>query len=236
MLARMQAHPGSAVAIVLAAGAGRRLGAEEPKAFLLIGGRPILAVATGAAAASPAVGSVVVTAPAGWEDRAMGCVQGCGVPVVVVTGGSTRRASVRAALEVLPAETRVVAIHDAARPFAPPDLFTAVIEGISEVTPGVVPVVPVTDTVKHIVDGRVVRTLDRERLGLAQTPQAFEVDVLRAAHEHASSSGAALTDDAAALEHDGVAVAAIPGDPSNVKITTLFDLANADARMGGNDD
>ncbi len=68
------------------------------------------------------------------------------------------RASVRAALEVLPSETQVVAIHDAARPFAPPDLFTAVIEGVSELTPGVVPVVPVTDTVKHVVGGRVVRT------------------------------------------------------------------------------
>ena len=233
MLARMQSDPTTAVAIVLAAGAGRRLGAEEPKAFLLIGGRPILAVATGAAAASPAVSSVVVTAPAGWEDRARGCVEDCGVPVVVVTGGSTRRASVLAALEALPPETRVVAIHDAARPFAPPDLFTAVIANVSERTPGVVPVVPVTDTVKHVVDDMVVRTLDRERLGLAQTPQAFDVSVLRAAHGRAASSSVAMTDDAAALEHDGIAVAAIPGDPSNVKITTLFDLAIADARMGG---
>lgn len=233
MLARMQSHPTTAVAIVLAAGAGRRLGAEEPKAFLLIGGRPILAVATGAAAASPAVSSVVVTAPVGWEDRARVCVEDCGVPVVVVTGGSTRRASVLAALEALPPETRVVAIHDAARPFAPPDLFTAVIAGVSEQTPGVVPVAPVTDTVKHVVDGMVVRTLDRERLGLAQTPQAFDVVVLRAAHGRATSSSVSLTDDAAALEHDGIAIAAIPGDPSNVKITTLFDLANADARMGG---
>lgn len=233
MLARMQSHPTTAVAIVLAAGAGRRLGAEEPKAFLLIGGRPILAVATGAAAASPAVSSVVVTAPEGWEDRARVCVEDCGVPVVVVTGGSTRRASVLAALEALPPETRVVAIHDAARPFAPPDLFTAVIAGVSERTPGVVPVAPVTDTVKHVVDGMVVRTLDRERLGLAQTPQAFDVVVLRAAHGRATSSSVSLSDDAAALEHDGIAIAAIPGDPSNVKITTLFDLANADARMGG---
>ena len=235
MLPGMEAHPGSAVAIVLAAGAGRRVGAHEPKAFLPIGGRPILAVATGAAAASPAVDSVVVTAPAGWEERARGCVEGCGLPVVVVTGGETRQASVLAAFEALPADTRVVAIHDAARPFAPPDLFTAVIEGVSKETPGVVPVAPVTDTVKQVVDGRVVGTLDREWLGLAQTPQGFDVEALRAAHEQAISSDLALTDDAAALEHVGVAVAAIAGDPNNVKITTLFDLANADARMGGKD-
>ncbi|MEX0650615.1 MAG: 2-C-methyl-D-erythritol 4-phosphate cytidylyltransferase [Actinomycetota bacterium] len=68
---------------------------------------------------------------------------------------------------------------------------------------------------------------------MAQTPQAFDVVVLRAAHGRATSSSVSLTDDAAALEHDGIAIAAIPGDPSNVKITTLFDLANADARMGG---
>lgn len=225
-------HP-PAVAIVLAAGAGRRVGAEEPKAFLAIGGRSVLAVAAGAAAASPAVASLIVTAPAGWEERARGCLEGCGVPVAVVTGGATRQESVRAALESVPASTRVVAIHDAARPFAPPDLFTAVIGAVSERTPGVVPVAPVNDTVKQVADGRVVGTLDRERLALAQTPQAFDLGVLRAAHALAAGSGVAMTDDAVALERGGIGVAAIAGDPNNVKITTLFDLVTADARMGG---
>ena len=82
---------GSAVAIVLAAGAGRRVGADEPKAFLPIGGRPMLSVATGAAAASPAVRSIVVAAPEGWTERALACVRGCGVPVDVVVGGATRQ-------------------------------------------------------------------------------------------------------------------------------------------------
>jgi 2-C-methyl-D-erythritol 4-phosphate cytidylyltransferase len=231
----MEATDDRAVAIVLAAGAGRRVGAAEPKAFLTIGGRPLLAVAAGAAAASPAVGSIVVTAPEGWEDRARGCVEGCGVPADVVTGGTTRQESVRIALEALPAQTRVVAIHDAARPFAPPDLFTAVIEGVTHDTPGVVPIAAVPDTVKQVADGLVVGTLDRERLGLAQTPQAFDVGVLRSAHAAAAASGVALTDDAAALEIAGAVVAAIAGDPNNVKITTLLDLANADARMGGAD-
>ena len=86
---------------------------------------------------------------------------------------------------------------------------------------------------KQVADGLVVGTLDRELLALAQTPQAFDVSVLRGAHRSAAEAGVVLTDDSAALEHDGIAVAAIPGDPNNVKITTLFDLANADARMGG---
>ena len=222
-----------AVVILLAAGAGRRVGADEPKAFLTIGGRPILAVAAGAAAASPLVGSVVVTAPEGWEERARACVEGCGVAAEVVTGGATRQESVRAALGALPSATRVVAVHDAARPFAPPDLFTTVIDSVSDETPGVVPVSSVPDTVKQIDAGRVVGTLDRSRLGLAQTPQAFDVGVLRAAHGQAAAAGVALTDDAAALERAGAAVRAVAGDPNNVKITTLLDLANADARMGG---
>ena len=224
---------GSAVAIVLAAGAGRRVGADEPKAFLPIGGRPMLSVATGAAAASPAVRSIVVAAPEGWTERALACVRGCGVPVDVVVGGTTRQASVRAALEAVPSDVGVVVIHDAARPFAPPDLFTAVIVAVSGDTPGVVPVVPVNDTVKEVTDGRIVGTLDRDRLALAQTPQAFDVAALRLAHRRAAERGLELTDDASALEHDGASVVAVAGDPSNVKITTLLDLANADARMGG---
>jgi 2-C-methyl-D-erythritol 4-phosphate cytidylyltransferase len=222
-----------AVAVVLAAGAGRRLGADEPKAFLHIGGRPILSVAVGAAAASPAVEAVVITAPEGWEDRARACAEGCGVAVSVVTGGSSRQASVLAALDGLSAGTEVVAIHDAARPFAPPDLFTAVITTVDASTPGAVPVAPVSDTVKRVAGGLVVGTLDRDELGLAQTPQAFMTGVLRTALERAQAAGAVLTDDAAALEADGCAVAVVAGDPNNVKITTLLDLANADARMGG---
>jgi 2-C-methyl-D-erythritol 4-phosphate cytidylyltransferase len=179
------------------------------------------------------VRSIVVAAPDGWTERALACVRGCGVPVDVVVGGTTRQASVRAALEAVPPDVGVVVIHDAARPFAPPDLFTAVIEAVSADAPGAVPVVPVNDTVKEVTDGLVVGTLDRDRLALAQTPQAFDVAVLRLAHRHATDRGLELTDDASALEHDGVPVAAVAGDPGNVKITTLLDLANADARMGG---
>jgi 2-C-methyl-D-erythritol 4-phosphate cytidylyltransferase len=160
---------------------------------------------------------------------------GCRVPVTVVTGGETRQASVMAALEVVPATVSVVAIHDAARPFAPPDLFTAVIDAVTDEIPGVLPLSPVNDTVKQVENGRIVGTLDRDRLGLAQTPQAFDVRVLRAALERAAAAGLTLTDDAAALERNGAAVAAVAGDPLNVKITTLFDLAQADARMGGAD-
>ena len=230
----MEPGDGRAVAIVLAAGAGRRVGAEEPKAFLSIGGRPILAVAAGAAAASPPVGAVIVAAPAGWEERAESCLEGCGVPVLVVTGGETRQASVRAALDAVPAETTIVAIHDAARPFAPPDLFTAVADAVVDGADGAVPVLPVADTVKQVDGGMVVGTVDREGLGLAQTPQAFRLEPLRRAHDAAIEAGREVTDDAMLLEGVGTVVT-LPGDPMNVKITTMLDLARAEARMGGRD-
>jgi 2-C-methyl-D-erythritol 4-phosphate cytidylyltransferase len=221
-----------AVAIVLAAGAGQRLGSEVPKAFLSIGGRPMLAVAVAAAAASEAIGAVVVTAPAGYEDAAAVCLEGLEIPCTVVTGGATRQASVRAALAALGEDVDVVAIHDAARPFAPPDLFTAVVDAVTGGVEGAVPVLPIMDTVKHVDVDLVVGTEDRSELALAQTPQAFPLAALRIAHTRAAAEGIEVTDDAMLLESSGKVVT-IPGDPRNVKITTMLDLAYAEARMGG---
>ncbi|MGZ5128732.1 MAG: 2-C-methyl-D-erythritol 4-phosphate cytidylyltransferase [Actinomycetota bacterium] len=225
----------AAAAIVLAAGAGRRLGADEPKAFLSIGGRPILAVAAAAAAASGAVDELIVTAPEGFEDRARSCVESLGIPCTVIAGGDSRQASVSAALSVLSAGIELVAVHDAARPFAPPALFASVLEAIGDDADGAIPILPVADTVKRVLDGFVVTTVPREELALAQTPQAFRLDALRAAHARAAAAGLEVTDDAQALEAAGCLVRAIPGDPMNVKITTMLDLARAEARMGGAD-
>lgn len=219
---------------MLAAGAGRRLGAEVPKAFLPLGDRPILAFAAGAAAASPAISVVVITAPPGYEHDARACVEGLSVPSVVVTGGRTRQASVRAAIGVLDEEMGIVAIHDAARPFASPDLFTIVVRAVAEGAEGAVPVLPVTDTVKRVNAGRIRETVDRDELGLAQTPQAFRVRTLRAAHDEAAAAGRDVTDDAMLLEATGM-VAAVPGDPMNFKVTTMLDLVRARERMGSTD-
>ncbi len=222
-----------AAAIVLAAGAGRRLGAPDPKAFVTIGDRPLLAVAAAAAAASPSVEALVVTAPAGLEERAADCLSPLGKPFEVVTGGNTRQASVRAALSALGEDVDIVAVHDAARPFAPPDLFTAVIATVAGGAVGAIPAIPVSDTVKRVQDGVVLGTLDRRELVLAQTPQAFSLEVLRRVHVEAITAGVQVTDDAALLELAGHSVRVIPGDPQNFKITTLMDLATAEARMGG---
>jgi 2-C-methyl-D-erythritol 4-phosphate cytidylyltransferase len=222
-----------AAAIILAAGAGRRLGAEIPKAFLQIGDRPMLAVAAAAAAASPAIAAIVVAAPAGFEDAAHSCVEGLPVAATVVAGGATRQASVRAALAVLDGP-QIVAVHDAARPFAPPDLFTDVVRAVASGADGAIPVLALTDTVKRLDGLRVVDTVPRDDLGLAQTPQAFKVEALRRAHEEATHAGFVVTDDAMLLEQVG-SVIAVQGDPRNFKITTMLDLARAEARMGGSD-
>jgi 2-C-methyl-D-erythritol 4-phosphate cytidylyltransferase len=224
-------EPDAAIVILLGAGAGRRLGGVEPKALLPIGGRPILAVAAAAAAAAPPVGGLVVTFPPGWEGRARACVQDLGVDVRLVEGGDTRQASVRKALATVPESVDVVAVHDAARPFAPPDLFARVLQGL-EGADGAVPVLAVADTVLR-VRGEVIEGVEsREELVLGQTPQAFRTAALREAHAKAEAAAAAFTDDASLLRWAGFEVRAIPGDPENMKITTLADLAHADRRMG----
>jgi 2-C-methyl-D-erythritol 4-phosphate cytidylyltransferase len=223
-------EPDAAIVILLAAGAGRRLGGAEPKALLPIGGRPVLAVAAAAAAAA-GVGGLVVTFPPGWEGRARACVADLEVDVRLVEGGDTRQASVRAALEAVPASVTIVAIHDAARPFASPDLFRRVLRAVERGPDGAVPVLPVSDTVLR-VRGEVVDGVEsREELALGQTPQAFRTAALREAHANAEAAGASFTDDASMLRWAGYEVLTVPGDPDNVKITTLADLAHADRRM-----
>jgi 2-C-methyl-D-erythritol 4-phosphate cytidylyltransferase len=225
-------EPDAAIVILLAAGAGRRLGGSEPKALLPIGGRPILAVAASAAATAGPVGGLVVTFPPGWEGHARACVEDLEVDVRFVEGGETRQASVRAALEAVPASVDIVAVHDAARPFASPDLFLRVLEAVRRGPDGAVPVLAVADTVLR-VRGEVVEGVEsREELALGQTPQAFRTAALREAHANAETAGASFTDDASMLRWAGYEVLAVPGDPDNVKITTLADLAHADRRMG----
>jgi 2-C-methyl-D-erythritol 4-phosphate cytidylyltransferase len=222
-----------ATALVLAAGSGRRLGSDEPKAFLWIGGRPLVTMSTAAAAASPSIGTVVCAVPAGMEERATELLSEIEIPVRVVAGGDTRHASVALALAAVPDETSVVVCHDAARPFAPPDLFTAVVDAVDEHVDAAIPVVPISDTVKRVLSGRIVGTESREGLALAQTPQAFRIEALREAHERAQEASVDFTDDAGVLEWAGYRVAAVQGDPRNFKITTLLDLARAQARIEG---
>ena len=227
-----------AAALILAAGAGERVGGEGPKGFLEIGGRPMVAVAVAAAAACPEVGWLVVTTPAGLEHRAAEIVASVDRPVRVVQGGASRQASVRLALAALPPlqSDDVVVIHDAARPFATPALFSAVISAVRSAElgfAGAIPVVPVADTVKRVVGAEVLDAESREDLRAAQTPQAFRLGALRDAHERAETEGREFTDDAGVVGWAGGQIVAVPGDPRNFKITTPDDLLRADALLWG---
>ncbi len=222
---------GTVVALLLAAGSGERMGGGPPKAFVEVGGRPLLRRAWEAAAGCRRVGSLVVAVPAGLEDRARQVLP-LDPPVTVVAGGPSRHASVRAALEAVPREAWAVVCHDAARPFAPAGLFDAVLDALGEAE-GAVPVLSVPDTVKRVRGGWVEATLPREDLGLAQTPQAFRAEALREAHRRAAEAGLEFTDDAACLEWAGFRVRALPGDPANFKVTTPADLARAEALLAG---
>jgi 2-C-methyl-D-erythritol 4-phosphate cytidylyltransferase len=220
-----------AVAVILAAGSGERLGVGMPKGFVEVGGRSILSVATEAAAACEDVDALVVTVPSGWEDRARPELPAA-TPATVVAGGRSRHESVRLALAAVPPGTETVLVHDSARCLATPQLFGRVLAAVQERgADGVVPVVSVPDTVKRVRDGRVVATEPRDELALAQTPQGFRLYALQEAHRRAEMQGLEFTDDAAVLEWAGYAVLAVPGEPENFKITTPEDLARAEALM-----
>jgi 2-C-methyl-D-erythritol 4-phosphate cytidylyltransferase len=208
-----------AVALIVAAGSGERLGAGRPKAFVVLGGRPLVEWSVEAARAVPGVDEIVVALPAG-EATPPGTV---GVP-----GGAVRSASVRAALGVSAGDP--VLVHDAARPLAPPELFSrALAELAAHGCDGVVAAAPVTDTIKE-ADGErtVTRTLDRGGLWAVQTPQAFRREALERALDVDDEALAAATDDAWLVERAGGTVRVVPGPRENLKVTTALDLRVAE--------
>jgi 2-C-methyl-D-erythritol 4-phosphate cytidylyltransferase/2-C-methyl-D-erythritol 2,4-cyclodiphosphate synthase len=219
-------------AIVVAAGSSNRFGGTIPKQYQDLCGHSVLERSVRALADRPSVRGVVVVLAA--EDAAG--VQGARVrewPGVsaVVPGGEIRSASVWRGIEAA-GDAQFVLIHDAARPMASPALVDAVIEATLR-HGGAIPVLPVHDTVKRVSGELIEGTLERGSLRLAQTPQGFRTERLREAMDRARSEGAELTDEAAAMERCGHPVAAVPGDPQNVKITTPQDLAGARRTLEG---
>ena len=215
-------------AIVAAGGAGRRLGAGVPKQLLEIGGEPILRRSVSAFLTHPRVSDVIVAVPASIADAPPEWLR----PVRIVAGGDTRQASVARAFEAVPDEAEIVLVHDAARPFVTAGLISRAIDG-ALAHGAAIAAVGATDTVKRVSDGKlplVVDTLPRERIYLAQTPQAFRRAVLRDAVA-LGRSGVAATDEAALAERAGHPVHIVEGDASNVKITTAEDLSMARRRL-----
>jgi 2-C-methyl-D-erythritol 4-phosphate cytidylyltransferase len=217
-------------ALVVAAGAGERLGIDRPKAFAGLAGRPLLAESLDRLDRCPWVDAIVVAAPPGWEEPAILLSEEIVATKVVscVTGGSSRAESVRGALAEVPDEAVVVLVHDAARPLVSDEVVERVLGPLSDGYDGCVPALPVPDTLKRVDGQRVVETVAREGLVGAQTPQAFVVHSLRNAY---SGDIAAATDCASLVEQAGGRVAVVEGDPRLLKVTTAADLALVEALL-----
>ncbi len=210
--------------MLVAAGAGARLGADRPKAFAALAGRPLLAESLERLDLSDWVDAIVVAAPPGWEEPTILLAEELAASKVVsvVTGGETRAESVRAALEDVAARRLVTLVHDAARPLVDDAVLERVLQPLADGVDGVVPVLPLVDTVKRVEGDHVAETLDRGALVVAQTPQAFVSGVLRSAY---AGDLAGATDCASLVERAGGRIRVVPGDPRLLKITTRDDLA-----------
>ncbi|MDQ1528226.1 MAG: 2-C-methyl-D-erythritol 4-phosphate cytidylyltransferase [Actinomycetota bacterium] len=214
--------------VVVAAGAGTRLGADVPKAFARLGERSILETALDSVFGMSEAAQVVVVVPAEHLVHARELVRSSAGAAVefasVVVGGETRQASVAAGLDALWPGVGVVLVHDAARSFTPTALFEAVVARVRATGDGVIPGLPVTDTLKITTAGRATETVDRSLLSAVQTPQGFPRAELAAAYAAASLE---YTDDAALFAAAGHAVHVIEGDQLAFKITTPWDMRRA---------
>lgn len=193
----------------MAAGSGERFG--DRKQYLDLGSQRVLDWALQAAAAH--TDGVVLVVPADAVDRPEPLAD------VVVAGGATRSASVRAGLAAVPDSAGTIVVHDAARPVGVPHVWERVLGAVSAGADAAVPAVPVADTLREVGG----TTVDRARFVAVQTPQAFRAGALRAAHENEPEG----TDDASLVEAAGGRVEVVEGDPANIKITTPHDLTVA---------
>ncbi|MBI3932331.1 MAG: 2-C-methyl-D-erythritol 4-phosphate cytidylyltransferase [Acidobacteria bacterium] len=216
------------LAILVAAGRGERMGASRPKAFLALGGKPILLWAAEAFASAPSVDALVAVVPAAELEDARELLGPLSKLRAVTRGGSRRQDSVLEGLKQAPdGFDGIVLVHDAARPLVEVGTIEAVVHAARE-TGAALPMLALADTVKRVRAGRVVETLDRTELAGAQTPQGFRFALLVRAYEAAFRDRVTLTDEGVALERLGHPVAAVAGTARNRKITTTEDLSWAE--------
>jgi len=213
--------------IVVAAGSGTRLDAGMPKAFVDLNGEPILQRALRSVHDWDATAQVIVVAPASHLDAAHAIARD---DVVIVPGGATRQDSVTAGLVMVAPDVQVVLVHDAARALTSTGQFDRVASAVRETGAGVIPTLPVSDTIKRVdADATVLETVDRSSLVHVQTPQGFPRAELVAAYLDADDE---FTDDAALFTAAGHTVHAVAGEAAAFKITTPADLHRAERYLG----
>lgn len=217
------------IAIIAAAGRGKRLGSSLPKQFLKVRGRTILEMSVEAFEQNKYVDEIFVAANADYCELTEKLCRGFSKLKKIVAGGAERQDSVRAALDCLRGENGIVLVHDAARPFVSEAVINAVIEGTADFG-AAIPTVPAKDTIRQ-VDGTGSRTLQRETLARVQTPQGFRISLIKHAFEKAQAEGFLGTDDASLVERMGINISMVQGEDANRKITTREDL-ETEMRIG----
>jgi 2-C-methyl-D-erythritol 4-phosphate cytidylyltransferase len=216
--------------LIPAAGSGRRMGSQRNKLLLTLLGKPLLSWTLAAAEASGHISWIgIMGQPEDFPDFEAILKDLCPKkPIELIQGGTTRQESVYNGLQALPPEADRVLIHDGARCLATPELFDRSADALLS-CPGLIVAVPVKDTIKVVDEARIVRdTPERSNLWAAQTPQGFEVRLLKKCHEEGRDQGWEVTDDAALFEKCGLPVRIVEGEETNLKVTTPVDLALAE--------
>ena len=216
--------------LIPAAGSGKRMGADRNKLLLQVRSKPLLAWTLLAAEAASSISWIgIVSQPPDWDDfKSIIADLRLKKTIELISGGSTRQESVYNGLQALPSHAKRVLIHDGARCLATPNLLNACSEAIIDCF-GLIAAVPVKDTIKVVKDNGVIKnTPDRQQLWAAQTPQGFDVKLLKQCHDEGIRQGWEVTDDAALFEKCGIEVRIVPGEETNLKITTPQDLAMAE--------
>ncbi|MEL0149755.1 MAG: 2-C-methyl-D-erythritol 4-phosphate cytidylyltransferase, partial [Pontimonas sp.] len=218
----------TAAVIVVAAGSGSRLASSLPKAFVSLGRHPLLHYVVNRMSEWTRWASLVLVVPEGYEAPARALSSHLD-SVHVVTGGETRGASVQSGLDALPAGVTHVLIHDAARLLMPLEVFDRVLDELESGAKAVIPHIPVVDTLVTVDGSSTQGDINRDVLGAVQTPQGFDLELLRQAY---ASAAGEFTDDAAVMRSAGYDVVGVSGDPRGFKITYPDDLVRAESLLG----
>ena len=219
------------IAIIAAAGAGSRMASDRPKQFLLLAGTPVIFHTLKVFEQCDSIDEVIVVLPAAESAGFLSLAGKFGVRKLarVVPGGATRADSVKRGLMAIRAATaEIVAVHDGVRPFVTVEEIDATVAA-AKVDGAAILVAPVTDTIKQVNDEAIIKTLDRDVLRRALTPQCFRYELLREAYQQADVNDPSLTDESALVEQLGKRVSIVEGSARNIKITTAEDLAIAKA-------